>query len=201
MRPMRFLSLTVAILVLASCKQQEKEKPSPILEPYVADSGSVGFDIESHTSSDGVASWLCTYSAQGKTARFIVQFGSSTRSKSDVPVAFGKGKFIAVPGSDASLLLQALKSSLEAKKLPTDHPRTDSVPFTYATLGENMSRDANGFGDKPGNWTAMKLFFNDDGDNESEVFFNFNPVIKKAEFSIKDSDYGDLVLAELAKVL
>ena len=44
----------------------------------------------------------------------------------------------------------------------------------------------------------MKIFF---GDDEAEVFLNANPVSGKAEFSIKDPDYGDQVLAELAKVL
>jgi hypothetical protein len=36
---------------------------------------------------------------------------------------------------------------------------------------------------------------------EAEVFLNTNTVLGKAEFSIKDPDEGDQVLAELAKVL
>ena len=36
---------------------------------------------------------------------------------------------------------------------------------------------------------------------EGEVFLNLNPATNNAEFSIKDADYGDIVLAELAKVL
>jgi hypothetical protein len=51
-----------------------------------------------------------------------------------------------------------------------------------------------------GNWTAMKIFIGD-GDDESEVFLNFNPVSKKAQFSEKDVDYGDAVVAKLATVL
>ena len=39
------------------------------------------------------------------------------------------------------------------------------------------------------------------GGDQGEVFFNFSPKLKKAEFEIKDSDYGDFVVAELAKVL
>jgi hypothetical protein len=43
----------------------------------------------------------------------------------------------------------------------------------------------------------MKIFIGD-GDDESEVFLNFNPVSKKAQFSEKDVDYGDAVVAKLA---
>jgi len=39
------------------------------------------------------------------------------------------------------------------------------------------------------------------GDGSSEVFLNLNPALGKGEFSIKDPEYGDGVLQELAKVL
>ena len=32
------------------------------------------------------------------------------------------------------------------------------------------------------------------------MFLNLNPVIKKGQFSIKDAEYGDIVLAHLARV-
>jgi len=51
----------------------------------------------------------------------------------------------------------------------------------------------------PGNWTAVKLFIGE-GDQEAEVFLNFNPVIGKAQFSIKDDSYGDILLSQFAKV-
>jgi hypothetical protein len=38
-------------------------------------------------------------------------------------------------------------------------------------------------------------------DRTFAVFLKFNPVRRKGEFSIKDADYGDEVLRELAKVL
>jgi hypothetical protein len=46
----------------------------------------------------------------------------------------------------------------------------------------------------------MKIFIGD-GEDESEVFLNFNPVSRKAQFSEKDVDYGDTVLAKMATVL
>jgi len=33
------------------------------------------------------------------------------------------------------------------------------------------------------------------------VFFNLNPVLGKGQFSIKDADYGDIVLRQLSSVL
>jgi hypothetical protein len=46
----------------------------------------------------------------------------------------------------------------------------------------------------------MKIFIGD-GEDESEVFLNFNSVSRKAQFSEKDVDYGDTVVAKLATVL
>jgi len=46
----------------------------------------------------------------------------------------------------------------------------------------------------------MKIFIGE-GDQEGEVFLNFNLAIRKGQLSMKDPDYGDLVLRELAKVL
>lgn len=75
-----------------------------------------------------------------------------------------------------------------AKQLPANVVRAPSVTFTYADLGEQD------------HWRMIKLFFGE-GDGESEVFLNLNPTLRQGQFSIKDSDYGDAVLAELAKVL
>jgi hypothetical protein len=67
-------------------------------------------------------------------------------------------------------------------------------------LARNQTRSSDGgFSARPdGDWIAMKIFLSGD---QGEVFFNLNPVLGKAEFSIKDPDYGDFVIGELAKVL
>jgi hypothetical protein len=51
-----------------------------------------------------------------------------------------------------------------------------------------------------GNWTPMKIFIGE-REQEGEVFLNLNPVLQKGQFSIKDPDYGGIVLARLAEVL
>ena len=45
---------------------------------------------------------------------------------------------------------------------------------------------------------GREAFFSGD---EGEVFLNLAPALGKAEFSIKDSDYGNFVVGQLAKVL
>jgi hypothetical protein len=74
--------------------------------------------------------------------------------------------------------------------------------FKYVSFGENQSRSLDGgfFTKPPGNWRPGKIFIGH-GEQEGEVFLNINPVLKMGEFSIKDPDYGDVVLAQLASVL
>ena len=119
-----------------------------------------------------------------------------------IKMSSGTGAILAVADSDASTMLVALGKALEAKHVPAHAQRASRLPFTYVILGENDSQvSGGGFSGEPaGNWTAMKIFIGD-GEDESEVFLNFNPVSRKAQFSEKDSDYGDTVLAKLATVL
>jgi hypothetical protein len=114
----------------------------------------------------------------------------------------GEGRFVAEPGSDASVLLFDLKKALEAKALPSKVQRVESLPFTFVDIGDNLSQAAGGGFSvaPPGNWTAIKIFIGE-GEQEAQVFLNINPVIRRGQFSIKDPDYGDLVVAQLAKVL
>jgi hypothetical protein len=114
----------------------------------------------------------------------------------------GEGKFVAEPGSDASVLLADLMKALQAKKLPAKVKRVSNLPFVFVSLGRNNSQAPDGgFNTNPtGNWTPMKIFIGE-GEHEGDVFLNLNPFIKKGQFSIKDSDYGDIVLARLAQVL
>jgi hypothetical protein len=144
-------------------------------------------------------SWLATYTEGGKTARFRIQFGPI---KSSSGVGFGNGKFVAESGSDASTFLLSLKKALEAKTLPNRVEKVRELPFQLAVIGDKLSRAPNGAGgfnaQPAGDWTATKIFL---AGGEAEVFLNTNNILSKAEFSIKDPDYGDQVLAELAKVL
>src|SRR5207302_6414349 len=101
----------------------------------------VGFDIEP-AAENGSSAWLATYSSQGKTARFRFELAAPDNSDDaakGISVAFGKGKFVAIDGSDASALLGELKKALEAKNLPGKVQRVKELPFVYATFGDHQS--------------------------------------------------------------
>jgi len=188
-------------VLLAGCHAQKRE----IAEVYIPDTNSIGFDIEPALEPN-TSVWIGTYRSQGKTARFRFELGPATASDYPIPnvrVTSGKGKFTAVNGSEGEVLLNDLKIALEAKKLPTKVTRIAELPFAYVTFGEHQSQTPSdgGFKDNPrGHWTVSKIFIGE-GEHECEFFLNFNPVIQKGQFSIKDPDYGDEVIAQLAKVL
>lgn len=206
----RHLSVCLAIFVMVAlgCNRANPPATQPRagdVEPGGSELNSIGFDLEPAKPGNGSSQWLATYASQGKTARFRIELGpaqGSEKPASITNIKSGKGRFVAVPGSDASVLLADLKKALEAKAVPTRVQRSSTLPFTYAILGENQSQaSGGGFNENPpGNWTAMKIFLGD-GDEEAEVFLNLNPTIKKGQFSIKDPDYGDSLLKYLAKVL
>ena len=95
-----------------------------------------------------------------------------------------------------------MSASIAAQALPSKARRLESLPFTFVNIGENLSQAANGGfnAEPPGNWTAIKIFIGE-GEKEAELFLNINEVSGKGQFSTKDPDYGDLALAQLAKVL
>jgi len=200
------LCLVTLLFVSVGCTRQPPVTHSPDSEEYVTVPGSVGFDIAPPENRDGSLRLKATHTSRGKTARFIVEFDRakplSAKDAGDFPMTTGVGRLVAEPDSDASSLLANLQTALEAKALPTKVQRVKSLPFTFVNLGDKLSHSSGGgFNEQPpGNWTAIKIFIGE-GEEESEVFVNFNPVIRKGEFSIKDPEYGDRVLAELARVL
>jgi len=195
-----FLSaVLLAIAVcLAGCQKHPEQAEAPT-EPYIETAGALGFDIIPLASSDGSPRWLAAYSDEGRTTKFSFEFGSMPSTDSGSAPATGKGRFVAEEESDPVPLLSALKKTLQAKRLPAHTEKSEDVPFSFLLIGENQSRSSDGsFSPNPkGNWTATKIFLAND---TAEVYFNFNPVIHKAEFAVKDAKFGDRVLAELARV-
>jgi hypothetical protein len=198
--------LGALVFDLTGCRGHSTAQGVGSVEPYISDPNSVGFDISPLPSSDRSRQWLASYSNQNKTAKFTIEIDHSVPMDSEaagsLKMSSGSGAILAVAGSDASTMLVALAKALEAKHAPAHVQRASRLPFTYVILGENNSQaGGGGFSAKPpGNWIAMKIFIGD-GDNEAEVFLNFNPVSRKAQFSEKDIDYGDTVVAKLATVL
>jgi hypothetical protein len=188
--------LALTLLVSVGCKR------IPTDPPYVETPNAVPFDIARVGIGDGIAGeWIATYTAQNKVAHFRIVIDPIQMGSGGIEV--GKGRFVSMPDSDASVLLGKLKKALEAKTEPRGVKRTEALSFTLADIGDNLSRSSSGgggfFADPPGGWTAMKIFL-EDGD-DVELFLNINPHMKKGEFSIKDPDYGDSALTKLASVL
>jgi len=206
----RFLAVALVVVVAFSvaCGSSSPVASKQPGERYVDVPNAVAFDIEPAPSEGATSRWLASYTANGKAARFQIEF-SPTKPLKDkeaqsmgIGVESGAGRFIAMPGSDASALLVALKTALEARVLPGKVRRVPEVRFTFVSFGSSQSQAPDGGfrPDPPGHWTPMKIFMGE-GDQEAEVFLNLDPFIKKGQFSIKDPDYGDLVIAQLAQVL
>jgi hypothetical protein len=185
------------LLSLAACAQDSKS-PAVVAEPFPNVEGSVLFDIKPVNERPQELS--ATYSSGGKTARFRLELGPAKPIKEDkYLVSSGSGKFIRDPNSSPEKFLADLAKALEAKKLPKKVQKAEMLPFDYVILARNQTRSSDGgFSATPkGDWIAMKIFLSGD---QGEVFLNLNPVLGKAEFSIKDSAYGDFVVAQLATV-
>jgi len=198
--------LAVSLISLGGCRGARNDRSGVVAEARNSGPESVVFDILPEQPRDGSQAWLASYVSKGRTARFKIELGPATASTDNdtkgFSVKFGKGRLVAQPQSDASALLADLKNALAAKVLPSKIERSVTLPFTFVNFGEMMSHSADGgFNANPrGSWTAMKIFL-ETGGRECEVFLNLSPETKKGEFSIKDEEYGDLVVAQLAEVL
>jgi hypothetical protein len=198
------LSVFVAAFVgLTGCQRHSTDSEPRLAEPYSPANGAVGLDILPVHGTEGSRDWLATYTDESGTTKFRIELDASVKANDEgFAMSSGKGRFLAEAGSNPIPLLEGLKKALQAKHMPTIVRKTDLLPFDYVILGENQTRSADGgFASKPkGDWTAMKIFL-PQGKDEGEVFLNIDAVDHQAEFSIKDSAYGDVVLQELAKVL
>jgi hypothetical protein len=199
--------LTIFLLAISGCTRPTTTVQDRTAEAYISDSESVGFDIRPLKSQNGSIRLEASYESQGRLAKFAIEFGPThildSKDSKDFPMGTGQGRFLAEPGSDATVLLADLKKALEAKTIPAKQQRVQVLPFTFVNLGDNLSQAPAGGGfnaNPPGGWTAIKIFMGE-GEQEAEVFVNFNQATGKGQFSIKDAGYGDLILKELATVL
>ncbi|PYX93194.1 MAG: hypothetical protein DMG67_04875 [Acidobacteria bacterium] len=207
------MAMTCLALGTNGCRKSsmvsDSDKPSHIkVEPRSQgdEPPTVVFEMRPSNNLDMSAPFQlydCTYQARGKTAKFRLELKQKLLGLGGIPSASVEGKFIAVTGSDNSALLEDLKKALDAKQIPTNPARVTELPFDAILLDEKLSRSpARTFSDNPpGDWMMVKVFLPKGSDDEGELFLNLNPLLSKGEFSIKDSDYGDYLLKQFAKVL
>jgi hypothetical protein len=180
---------------LAGCTV--KDEPPPV-EP-----GALVFQLEPVAAKDpGRVGWLATYESGGKVARFRIEL--QPEPKGTTLPTFVRCRLMREPGSDGSVLLRDLARALEGR-VPAPGPGVETLELEAALLGRDLSRGGKGnlvagsFGSEPpGSWLSTKLFL---GDGEGEVFLNLDPIGGYGEFSMKDPDYGNAVVRELARLL
>lgn len=175
---------------------------------YTSDPGSVSFKIQEvsrqKTNDGDEVTWLASHESQSGVARFRIRMILKHLS-GDLPLAFSKGALLRESDSRPDEFLRQVAKALEAEGGGEVKAKVNSLDFSIALLGQNQSRgsgpDQTGGGftsTPPGDWLITKVFV---ADGEGEFFLNLNSKLGVGEISIKDSEYGDIVLSELARIL
>jgi hypothetical protein len=135
-----------------------------------------------------------------------VVFTVGTASKSsdgNAPSIWGKAVLI-VKDRETGARFVGLFSKAFSGKLPasTNQPHVPKpLSINTAIFGHNMDRGRDGgFSATAGGWTATKWFPEHDGQS-GEVYFNYDLVNRQGEFSEKDADYADDLVAIFASAL
>lgn len=194
---LRTLLILVSLLGLGACEPAQES----VMDEAA---GSVPLRITTAEplpkSEPGSQTWLATCGAE----RFLIGLTLPAEDPNE-PISFTTGRLCRFQGAGASACLDSIAKALEAGKVGPPRERVDCLPFQAAILGRNLSRGggesvhAGAFtSDRPGTWTATKVFV---ADGEGELYLNLSPDTGEAEISIKDPEYGDIVVQELAKVL
>jgi len=140
----------------------------------------------------------------GTDAKAVFAVGVSVTSKDGGgPSAWGRA-ILFVKDRDAGGKFVELFSKAFPGTVPKPFAHQKELKPLFlntAILGQNMSREVNGgFAGQGGGWTATKWFPEHDG-RSAEIYFNYNLDTKQGEFSEKDPDYADDLLAIFASAL
>ena len=147
--------------------------------------------------------WLATHESTAGTARFRISLTLNDPAGGP-QLAFSKCAFMREQDSQSSGFLRALAEALDAKGGIKKAPVADRLDFSVALLGQNVSRGpSGGFSGGSGDWIVTKVFVGEekDADSQGEFYLNLNSKEGIGEITMKDPDYGDIVLSELCRVL
>ncbi len=205
MRRWAWISGVALLLIGTSCRQQQPktgliqiriENRQKEVQPVV----SFGIEPDGTQSADRWK-YKASYTRNGKTARFGIDFVLAKTSAEESRPRSGSGSLIADSRSLDNDLLEDLKKTLKATAPPQNRIHVHQLPFRFFIEGENMDRGRNGdlIDAATGNWVKTKLFFGPQQDQE--VYFNFQRSGGTGEFVMADPAFGNAVLQELAKVL
>lgn len=146
---------------------------------------------------------MALYGEGGNQTKFLIEIQGPRKKDGsadpDTPISFSHGEFRHVASSHPARFFEQLANTLSADSPIFSDAKQEKLPFDIAFLGPpTMRLPGGGFGGGPGDWYATKLFL---AEGAAEVYFNFNLTSGEAEFSMKDEDYGNVVLSELSKVI
>lgn len=154
-----------------------------------------------HTAGGEWTFFDCQASSDPKVS-FTVGVLSKSSAR-NVPIAWGKAILI-VRDREAGARFVELFSKVFTGKLPTPVKRAyEPGPLSIRTaiLGHNMHREKQGgFSGEAGGWAATKWFPEHDGES-GEVYFNYDLSNREGEFSEKDAEYADPLVALFASAL
>jgi hypothetical protein len=138
----------------------------------------------------------------GTTTVTIAVQTSSSKTKSPIPIAWGKAAIWAADRATGERAVQAFaKAFKQSVPVPKSPQPLKPMKLGTVVLGENLGDDAGPYtGSGSGSWSGTKWFLEDSG-YEAEVFFNYDLKHLVAEFSEKDSDYDADMIALLAQGL
>ena len=193
-------TVALSLVLLPGCNRVADR--SPAVDHPLSEAAFVAFELQPLRSDDKSRQWIGSYSSSGKVARFRIDCGPAEATPGNASAKSGEGTLLPESGSDSSVLLMELQKALKARSAPQVPVAKTSVPFTYVNLWDHLSQTSTGefSANPPGDWTALKLIFGE-GERESQILLYLNDSTRKGQFSMKEPRYGDLALAELAKVL
>jgi hypothetical protein len=133
-----------------------------------------------------------------------VTFTVGVRAKSNErrPIAWGEATILVPDRGEGVKLLDCISRSFKQKS-PPERKQQPLEPwkFNTAVLGDGMKREPQGgFSGQGGGWSATKWFLEREGFS-AEVFFNYNLKEMKGDFSEKDPDYREDLLAVMAIIV
>ncbi|MDP3238376.1 MAG: hypothetical protein Q8N26_36620 [Myxococcales bacterium] len=138
-----------------------------------------------------------------------VRLGMKAPKATDSPFSFSELRLSPLDRASSTRFVAAVAKAFLVP-VPAVAPKPKKlVPVKLATavLGQGMVREGAGGGfsvpakgETPGTWTTTKVFFEKDA-QYAEVFFNVDLEAGVAEFSEKDADYRDGLLALLSRAL
>jgi hypothetical protein len=147
---------------------------------------------------------MATAARGDEIAKFRIELIINEPKRNEL-FTFTKGALIREGGADGQWFLAELGRLLKARSIPEKATPLDRLAFDATILGMSQSRDgrpdqpADAYAsDPPGNWIVTKVFV---ANGDGEFYLNLNPTDGCGEISLKDEEYGDIVVRELAMIL